>query len=81
MSNIFVHRNRFDNNAQFVCPLRTEYEEDEVHFLQCPVFNDIRLKYLRPFDIPQSNHTFVRLMSCEENRNYSKFEPFYFPCV
>ena len=43
MSDIFVHRNIFDNHAQFVCPLCTEYEEDEVHFiLQCPVFHDIR---------------------------------------
>ena len=67
VSDIFVHRNRFDNNAQFVCPLCTEYEEDEVHFLlQCPVFHDIRLKYLRPFDSPPNNHTFVRLMSFDE---------------
>ena len=67
VSDIFVHRNRFDNNAQFVCPLCTEYEEDEVHFLlQCPVFHDMRLKYLRPFDSPPNNHTFVRLMSCDE---------------
>ena len=51
VSDIFVHRNRFDNNAQFVCPLCTEYEEDEVHFLlQYLVFHDIRLKYLRPFN-------------------------------
>ena len=68
MSDIFVHRNRFDNNAQFfICPFCTEYEEDEVHFLlRCPVFHDIRLKYLRPFDSPPNNHTFVRLLPCGE---------------
>ena len=67
ISDIFVHRNRFVNHAQFVCPLSIEYEDDEVHFiLQCPVFHDIRLKYLGPFDSPPNNHTFVRLMSCDE---------------
>ena len=66
MSDIFVHRNRFDNNAQFVSPLCTEYE-DEVHFLlQCPVFHNIWLKYLRPYDNPPNNHTLVRLMSYDE---------------
>ena len=30
------------------------------------MFHDIRLKYLRPFDSPPNNHTFVRLMSCDE---------------
>ena len=67
MRDICVRRNRYDNNAQFVCPLCTEYEEDEEHsILQCPVFRDIRLKYLRSFDSPPNNHTFVRLMSCDE---------------
>ena len=77
MSDICVQRNRFDNHAQFVCPLCTEYEEDEVHFiLQCPVFHDIRLKYLRPFDSPPNNHTFVRLMSCDEPEIIRSLSPF-----
>ena len=43
MSDIFVDRNRFDDNEQFVCPVCTEYEEDGVHFLrQCPVFHDLQ---------------------------------------
>ena len=37
--------------AKYVCPFCIEEEGDELHFLsQCPVYDDLRIKYLHPFD-------------------------------
>ena len=36
-----------------------EEEEDEIHFiLHRPVYHDLRLKYLAPFDSPPNVNTF-----------------------
>ena len=47
VSSILIHRSRFITNAQSVCPLCNGHEEDEIHFLlHCPVYYDLRQKYL-----------------------------------
>ena len=47
VSSILIHRSIFISNAQSVCPLCNEYEEDEMHFLlHSPVYYDQRQKYL-----------------------------------
>ena len=36
--------------------LYVEHEEDEIHiFLQCPVYHDVRTRYLHPFTDPPNN--------------------------
>ena len=48
-----THKLRFIQASDTVCPMCMEEEEDEIHFiLQCPVFHDLRLKYLALFDSP-----------------------------
>ena len=45
----------------------TEYGFTNIkHIPLTDVHDYVRLKYLRPFDSPPNNHTFVRLMSCDE---------------
>ena len=52
----------------FVCPLCLEEEEDELHFLlQCPVYHDLRLKYLYPFDSPTTEETFQNLLATDDH--------------
>ena len=40
---------RFANIQDNVCPLCMENEEDEI-LLQCPVYQDLRIRYLYPFN-------------------------------
>ena len=68
MSNIFTNKCRFLVDESFVCPLCIEEEEDELHFLlQCPVYHDLGLKYLHPFDSPPTEETFQNLLSTEDH--------------
>ena len=40
-----------------------EEEKDEINFtLHCPVYHDLRLKYLAPFDSPPNVNTFQLLL-------------------
>ena len=53
VSLIMTHKQRFIQDSDTVCPMCMEEEEDEIHFiLHCPVFHDLRQKYLAPFDSP-----------------------------
>ena len=66
MSNIFTNRILVDES--FVCPLCVEEEEGELHFLlQCPVYHDLRLKYLYPFDSPPTEETFQNVLATEDH--------------
>ena len=50
VSVILTHKYRFVNDKETVCPMCTEHEEDDIHFLlHCPVYHDLRVKYLSPF--------------------------------
>ena len=52
-----------------VCPRCMENEEDEIHILlQCPVYQDLRIRYLYPFNEPD-NQFFIRIMS-NDNSSY-----------
>ena len=60
-----THKLRFIQASDTVCPMCMEEEEDEIHFiLQCPVFHDLRLKYLAPFDSPPNVNKFQLLLRC-----------------
>ena len=40
-----------------------EEKEDDIHLiLHCPVYHDLRLKYLAPFDSPPNVNTFQLLL-------------------
>ena len=53
VSVILTHKYRFVNDKETVCPMCTEHEEDDIHFLlHCPVYHDQRVKYLSPFHSP-----------------------------
>ena len=68
MSNIFTNKCRILVDESFVCSFCIEEEEDELHFLlQCPVYHDLRLKYLHPFDSPPTEETFQNLLATEDH--------------
>ena len=68
MSNIFTDKCRFLVDESFIWPLCIEEEENELHFLlQCPVYHDLRLKYLHPFDSPPTEKTFQNLLATEDH--------------
>ena len=67
MSNIFTDKCRFLVDESFIWPLCIEEEENELHFLlQCPVYHDLRLKYLHSFDSPPTEKTFQNLLATED---------------
>ena len=48
MSELHVHRYRYNEPPSLICPSCNESEEDEFHFLfKCPAYENIRVKYLR----------------------------------
>ena len=68
MSNIFTSKCGCLVDESFVCPLCIEEDEDKLHFLlQCPVYHDLRLKYLHPFDSPPIEETFQNVVSTEDH--------------
>ena len=47
-----------------ICPSCQEEEEDEIHvLLQCPVYEDLRVRYLGDERNPSNVNTFVKLLS------------------
>ena len=63
VSLIMTHKLRFVLDSVTVCPMCVEEGEDEIHFiLHCPVYHDLRLKYLAPFDSPPNVNTFQLLL-------------------
>ena len=62
VSLIMTHKLRFVQDRDTVCPMCMEEEEDEIHFiLHCPVYHDLRSKYLAPFNSPPNVNTFQLL--------------------
>ena len=60
---IMTHKLRFVQDSYTVCPMCMEEKEDDIHFiLHCPVYHDLRLKYLAPFDSPSNVNTFQLLL-------------------
>ena len=58
---------RFANIQDNVCPLCMDNKEDEIHILlQCLVYQDLRIRYLYPFNEP-NNQSFMRIMSNDES--------------
>ena len=54
---------RFLQDSDTVCPMCMEEEEDEIHFiLHCPVYHDLRQKYLALFDSLPNVNTFLLLL-------------------
>ena len=68
VSSIFSHRSRFTPHADTLCPLCNEYEEDDIHFLlHCPVYYDLRQKYLHiQENIPPNQDLFQVIMARNE---------------
>ena len=63
VSLIMTHKLRFVQDSDTVCPMCMEEEEDEIHFiLHCPVYHDLRSKYLAPCDSPPNVNTFKLLL-------------------
>ena len=63
VSLIMTHKLKFIQDSHTVCPMCMEEEEDEIHFiLHCPVYHDLRQKYLAPFDSPPNVNTFQSLL-------------------
>ena len=60
VSSILINRSRFINNAhQSTCPLCNKYEENEIHLLlHCPVYYDLRQKYLCVLENVSPNYAF-----------------------
>ena len=49
ISNLFIHKHRFEAIDHFLCPLCQEEDENEYHVLiRCQAVNDLRVKYLVP---------------------------------
>ena len=63
VSLIMTHKLRFILDSDTVCPKCMEEEKDEIHFiLHCPVYHDLRIKYLAPFDSSPNVNTFQLLL-------------------
>ena len=55
----------FSSPIIHLCPLCIEEEEDKLHFLfQCPVYHDLRLKYLHS---PLTKEKFQNSLSTEDH--------------
>ena len=71
ISVIKLHKLRYSQtDSNLLCPMCIEEDEDEIHFLlHCPVYNDLRKKYILPNDVPPNNDTFVQLMNDSNSQN------------
>ena len=66
ISDLYIHKHRYDVMLETVCPLCQEEDEDEYHILiRCPAVSDLRLKYILPHVIENGN-LFEYLMRSEE---------------
>ena len=49
ISDLYIHKHRYDAFLDIVCPLCQEEDEDEYHVLiRCPAVSDLREKYIIP---------------------------------
>jgi len=66
-SELCVHEYRFENEHPKLCPMCTEDEEDEYHYLlSCPALNDVRIKYLFSHLHSDTCTAVYRLLAAEE---------------
>ncbi|RUA06843.1 MAG: hypothetical protein DSY43_01110, partial [Gammaproteobacteria bacterium] len=66
---IFSHRFRYCDPNIAMCPCCMEEEEDDIHFLlQCPVYADLREKYMSSFECPPNFETFVNVLSSPNDK-------------
>ena len=55
-----THKKRFVNDKETVCPMCTEHEEDDIHFLlHCPVYH---VKYIGPFNSPPPQMKYLSIL-------------------
>ena len=67
VSAILTHKYRFVNDKETMCPMCTEHEEDDINFiLHCPVYHDLRVKYLSPFHSPPNEISFNSMLQMED---------------
>ena len=61
MSDIYAHRYRYDSSKSLSCPSCREDDEDDQHFLlECPVYEDLRQRFLRRFmAVGVNNYAFL----------------------
>jgi len=56
VSEMYIHKYRYENEYQRLCPLCKEGDEDEDHMLfRCPVLCDLRNKYIVPHVHPDND--------------------------
>jgi len=68
VSEILTHKLRYSSANSKVCPCCTEEEEEDIHvLLQCPVYADLRVKFLTFTYDPPNMATFVSLMSSADD--------------
>ena len=68
LSAFLTHKYRFVNDKETVCPMCTEHEENDIHFLlHCPVYHDLRVKYLSPFHNPPNEISFNSMLQMEDS--------------
>ena len=68
VSVILTYKYRFVNDKETVCPMCTEHEKDDIHFLlHCPVYHDLRVKYLSPFHSPPNEISLYSMLQMEDS--------------
>ena len=66
ISNLFIHKHRFEAIDHFLCPLCQEEDENEYHVLiRCQAVNDLRVKYLVPH-IKDNVNLFTQFIGADE---------------
>ena len=66
VSVILTHKYRFVDDKETVCPMCTEHEEDDIHFLlPCPVYHDLCVRYLSPFHSTPNEISFNSMLQME----------------
>ena len=61
ITEMYIHKCRYESEYQKLCPLCKEGDEDEDHFLfRCPVLYDLRNRYLVPHVHPENDVNIMR---------------------
>ena len=66
ITDMYIHRHRYETIIQSQCPLCQEEDEDEYHILiRCPAVSDLRNKYLVSH-VKEGSNVFVQLLGATE---------------
>jgi len=69
VTELYIHKRRYDGHSQNLCPLCIEDDEDELHFLlQCPALHDLRTKYVMPH-VHTCNESDLSLLLSQKTTN------------